>query len=395
MKMPRTNLPNLASRLFNTPLMIEQVKLDTIVGVFMDKLSGIEMAVQEKHGTNRGAKYPIERSIAMIPVMGSLVNRGMTMGPESGMTSYEFIGEALDHAMQNPDVDQILFDIDSPGGEADGAFDLSDKIFGYRGEKPMTAIANGMAASAAYAIASAADKVYITRTGVTGSVGVLAVHKDISGKNEKEGVNVSIIRAGDKKAAMNPFEPLTDAVRTKIQAEVDSLYEEFTALVARNRGISVEQVKATEADTFSGKSALNVGFVDGVVTVDELNRSLLETEGVASVTNVVLTSTKKETEMSNNKEAPVQADASVEDLNSARTNGYTAAAEIVQLCTIAGCPEKATGFLERAATADQVRTELLTAQAVTDKAAELETAIPETALTMNDNVNRHVRLHFA
>lgn len=378
------NLPHLASRLFNTPLMVEQGKLEVILDVFMKKLDGVQMAALEsgdQDKTRRNRNYSVKSGVAIIPVWGTLVNRGLTLGPQSGMTSYEYIQTSVEMAMQDDDVNSILFDVDSPGGEADGAFDLSDFIYNQRGKKKMVAMADGMAASAAYAIASAADEVYSTRTAVTGSVGVIAVHMDKSGENEKKGINVTIVRQGAKKAALNPFEPLTQDASDKLNAEVSGLYDEFVNLVARNRGISADAVKSTESDTYTGVKAQNVGFIDGVVARSKLGEILSKREGVASATT--LTSTTKETNMSN-EEASKQADAS-QNLDSARDEGRAQATEIVQLCALAGCPEKAGEFLTSNMSTAQVREKLLTEQAVADKTTNVDTQEPSNGYNASNN----------
>lgn len=381
------NLPHLASRLFNTPLMVEQGKLEVILDVFMKKLDGVQMASLEsgdQDKTRRNRRYSVKAGVAIIPVWGTLVNRGLTFGPESGMTSYEYIQTAVETAMQDEDVKSILFDVDSPGGEADGAFDLSDFIYAQRGKKKMVAMADGMAASAAYAIASAADQVYSTRTAVTGSVGVIAVHMDKSGENEKKGINVTIVRQGTKKAALNPFEPLTQDASDKLNAEVSGLYDEFVNLVARNRGISAEAVKETESDTYTGVKAQNVGFIDGVITRGKLGEILSERKGVASATNTTLTSTTKETDMSEKEEASKQADAS-QNLDSARNEGRAQATEIVQLCALAGCPEKAGEFLASNMSTAQIREKLLTEQAQSDKNTHVDTQEPSSGYNASNN----------
>ncbi|EKB0247321.1 S49 family peptidase, partial [Escherichia coli] len=111
-------------------------------------------------------------------------------------------------ALNDPDVKGICLDIDSPGGEVAGCFDLVDTIFACRGQKPVHAILSESAYSAAYALASAADRILVPRTGGVGSVGVIYVHCDMSRQMKDEGLNVTIITCGSRKAETSPLRPL-------------------------------------------------------------------------------------------------------------------------------------------------------------------------------------------
>ena len=126
------------------------------------------------------------------------------MSAWSGATSYEQIQRQVASAIDDAGVRAILLDIDSPGGETTGCFELSDYIYSVRGIKPVYAAANDIALSAAYAIASAASKVFVTRTGAVGSVGVYALHVDQSGFDKELGAKYTYVFAGEKKVDGNP-----------------------------------------------------------------------------------------------------------------------------------------------------------------------------------------------
>lgn len=203
----------------------------------------------------------LENSVAVISVHGSLFHRGWR--------SYEWIEADFKAAMENPQVKGIVFDIDSPGGVVPGAFDLSDLIFESRSEKPMLAIVNERACSGAYVIASACDSVSVSRTAETGSVGVVRTHWDISGSMERWGESVTLIFAGSHKVDGNPFGPLPENVKNRFQAEVSETYGLFVNTVARNRAMSLEDVRATEALVYTGQAAVDVGFADSVKSSSE------------------------------------------------------------------------------------------------------------------------------
>ena len=158
---------------------------------------------------------------------------------------------------------------DSPGGEVGGLFDLADLIQGSRGKKPVYASVAESAFSAAYAIASACDRIFLTRTAGVGSIGVFTMHVDISKMDEKEGVACTYIFAGAKKVDGNPHEPLSSDAKDTIQAEIDRTYDLFVNTVARNRKLTAKKVKSTEAGLYFGEEGVESGLADQVGTVAE------------------------------------------------------------------------------------------------------------------------------
>lgn len=216
-------------------------------------------------GSTRGKNFAFTDGTAIIPVHGSLVNRygGYYYGE---MTGYNFIRRQRAEAMADPDVERIIYDVNSNGGEADGCFELSDESFELRGEKPTLAVVDSRCYSAAYAFASSADKISVTPSGGAGSIGVISMHTDVSKLLEDYGVKITLISAGKHKADGNPFQQLDPDVRASIQADVDATRDKFVALVARNRGLDEKVVRDTEARTFSADEALALNLIDEVAT---------------------------------------------------------------------------------------------------------------------------------
>lgn len=208
-----------------------------------------------------------ERGI--IPIHGILTKKSEVFDDVLGMTSYEKISEEIEEALIDKEVETIILDIDSPGGEVNGLFDLSDFIYQARRKKRIVAIANDDAYSAAYAIASSAEKVLVTRTSGVGSIGVIASHIDQSGFDEKQGIKYTTVFAGKRKNDLNPHEPITSESVESLQDEVDRLYEMFVELVARNRNLSTEKIKSTEAELYFGEKAIEIGLADEVITYSE------------------------------------------------------------------------------------------------------------------------------
>lgn len=207
-----------------------------------------------------------EDGIACIPIMGPL-SKKMTW---RGM-AYSEIAGMVQHAMSNSACKSILLCVDSPGGEVSGMFECCDFLYSLRGTKPMVAISDDSAYSAAYCLATAADKVFVVQTGGVGSIGCWMAHVDISKMLDQAGVKVTLISAGDKKVDGNQFEPLSDRAYADMKAEADRIREMFVGAVARNRSVSADALMATEAGIFMGAAGIplladNLGTVQDAMT---------------------------------------------------------------------------------------------------------------------------------
>jgi signal peptide peptidase SppA len=213
----------------------------------------------------------------VIPIHGTLVRRTLGLEADSGLTSYQSIQHMLETARDDTAVDAILLDIDSPGGESSGVFDLADKVRNIGLQKPVWAVANDMAFSAAYALASAAQKVFVSRTGGVGSIGVIAMHVDQSVKDAQDGLHYTAVYAGSHKNDLSPHGPMTTEAQRFLQGEVDRVYGLFVDTVARHRGLSSNGVRDTEAGLFFGKDAVRAGLADAVGTLEDALAALTDT----------------------------------------------------------------------------------------------------------------------
>lgn len=265
-----SDLPHLASRVFGTPLLIARAKLEVILGVLAPRLAGGTLEPLESETDPPPLTSVTVEKIAVVSVIGTLVSRSGYLDAASGLQAYGDIADAIAAAMDDASVRGVILDVDSPGGEVGGLFDLVEQIQAIRNAsaKPLWAVANESALSAAYAIASAADRLYITRTGEVGSIGVVAVHIDESRADAKAGLAWTFVFAGDRKIDGNAHEPLSERARATIQADVDRLYAEFCTLVAANRGLSPEAVRGTDAAIYRGTLAVRAGLADRLGTLD-------------------------------------------------------------------------------------------------------------------------------
>ena len=232
------------------------------------------------HGGDGAAPQP-GGSIAVLPIFGTIVPRADLFSEFSGGTSAELLARKFRSLVNDPNVGAIVLDVDSPGGAVSGVDEVASEIFKARGKKPIVAVANHLAASAAYWIATAADELVVTPSGEVGSIGVFAAHQDISGAMEQEGIKVSFISAGKYKVEANPYEPLSDEARAAIQSRVDEYYGMFTAAVARHRGVKASEVRGGfgEGRTVGAKEAVSLGMADRVATLDDTIQDLTRRRG--------------------------------------------------------------------------------------------------------------------
>lgn len=230
--------------------------------------------------------YSVKDGTLQVPVQGMLVH-GMPYAIGTWATGYPYIRRAISRGLADPKVRRIAFVINSGGGEVAGNFDMVDWVVSQRGRKPIWAIVDEHAYSAAYSIASSADRIVVARTGGVGSIGVLTAWVGYGKALEKQGVEVELIHAGKHKVDGNPYEALSDEVRARIQARIDDLYGIFTATVARNLGMDEAKIRETEALTYGAKQAVELGLAHEVLPFDEamaaFSRAPLTTTGVTTM----------------------------------------------------------------------------------------------------------------
>jgi len=265
--------------ILNAPWAIQPDKLNEIRGIYATHLRGdkIDLAAVEKSLgrplDNQPKGYDIMDGVAVLPVEGVIAKRANLFSQISGGVSSQLVQRDLAAALDDPAVHSIILSIDSPGGSVDGTQALADAVHAGRERKPIVALADGVMASAAYWIGSAAEAVYIAdATTAVGSIGVVASHTDISQAEAQRGIKTTEIYAGKYKRIASQYAPLNEAGRESIQDQVDYTYSIFVADIARNRGVSEEKVLKDMADgrVFMGQQAIDAGLVDGVSTLPAL-----------------------------------------------------------------------------------------------------------------------------
>lgn len=261
-----TQLARLASLVFNVPLLIAPDAALTVADVILAHEAGALPRTAFDDEESAPSAYRVENGIAHIPVHGELVNRGSWLSSASGLVSYEGLAADLRRAAEDPTVTGILLDMDSPGGQATGAMEAAALVRQVGQQKPVVAYVNGMAASAAYAIASGASRIVAMPSALLGSIGVVMVHMDRTGAMARAGVKPTIIYAGAHKVDHSSMQALPDDARARMQGEVDDIYGLFVETVVANRGLTEAAVRATEGGIRMGQKAVDEGLADEVGT---------------------------------------------------------------------------------------------------------------------------------
>ena len=223
-------------------------------------------------------------SVDVLKIHGPILPRASMGNLSSPVTGAAEIGEALAQSVAS-DSKSIVLDIDSPGGSVSGVHELSSEIFAARTVKPITAIANSLAASAAYWIGSAASEFVASPSAEIGSIGVFAMHLDLSQALEADGIRPTIISAGKFKVEGNPYEPLSEEAMAEMQGRADRVYGEFVAAVARGRGVSTDAVRSGygQGRVVGAKQAVSLGLADRVDTLEGTIARLSTPQARASV----------------------------------------------------------------------------------------------------------------
>ena len=359
----------IAQRAFNTPLMVDPAKALAFLSGLGPRLTGQEITFQgleveatdqtaaslparaslfgndlaQRHQRNGTQPFAVVDGIAVIEIAGTLVHRGAWIGQSSGLTSYEGIAAQLQAALADPGVRGIALDIDSFGGEVAGAFDLADRIRAARAQKPVHAFVAEQALSAGYALASQADRIILPRTGAVGSIGVVALHTDMSGALDQKGIAVTLIHAGSHKIDANPYQPLPKAVHDQMQRELEVVRFLFAETVAAGRGdrLTHAAALATEAAVFRGADAIAAGLAD------EMADPVTAFRTFAAAPRGTISPSRKGPQMTTTPENPIETPAqvasnpavpTVDAATSANLSAMTAeavraeAAEVAQVC---------------------------------------------------------------
>lgn len=298
--------------------------LDALGDLSPSAFRAIEGAVEAARGPGR--PKAISGGVATVKLKGVLAPPPAFLAwlfdLEHPLVAFE---RNLKTALADPDVGAVVVEVDSPGGQVDGIPEAAAMMRQVRGPKPIVAVANTMAASAAYWLAAQADEISVTPSGAVGSIGVYATHLDQSGAMKLLGVDVSLISAGKYKTEGNPWQPLSDDAREHIQEDVDHFYGLFTADVAKGRGAKQSDVRSGygEGRVLNAKTALSEGLVDRIETLGEAASRLSARRSGATAT------TRAEAEPEPTTVSAEEQDSGAMDVDEARDSVLAALADEV------------------------------------------------------------------
>lgn len=200
--------------------------------------------------------------VAVIPIQGVLTKDG----PAWYGSNYDKIGDAVSKAAANPDIKHIVLQVDSPGGEVTGLPETAAIIASAARQKPVTAMVDGTAGSAAYWLTSQARSVVLTPSGEVGSVGVRMMHVDVSQALENAGYKITELYSGEHKTEWSPYKPLSEEAVSAMQPRLEATHKNFLNAVQAGRAERLSQEmrqnRMGEGRMFSGTDALNHGLVD-------------------------------------------------------------------------------------------------------------------------------------
>lgn len=270
------------------PWALQHEKLVAVVSFLKFKAAGGHLSAEDVARVTKKREAEVahtEGAVAVLPVYGVLTQRMNLLDDISGGASTELLAQTFRALLADATTKAIILDFDSPGGTVFGTQELAEEIFASRGSKPIIAQVNSLAASAAYWLASQADEIVVTPGGQAGSIGVYAIHEDISKLLEKEGIKNTLISAGKFKTLGNEFEPLSDEGRTFIQKRVDESNAAFVRGVARGRNVSLTTVNDEfgQGLMFGAAELVKRGMADRVATLsDTLERFGIQRNPIAA-----------------------------------------------------------------------------------------------------------------
>jgi signal peptide peptidase SppA len=394
-------LARVASRLLYAPLAIEPRKAVAILNAIGPRVLGLEAltppdwtAVEQQDGPPYATTPD---GIAVVGIDGSLVRRASGLEALSGLTTYDQLSATFAAAAADPQVRAILMRIDSPGGEVSGLLDLADQIRAIGTQKPIWASVDDMAASAAYALTAAASRISVTQTSDVGSIGVIAMHVDQSGYDAQQGLAFTSVYAGARKNDLNPHGPPTPEALAVAQGRVDQAYQGLVASIAKSRpSLTEAAIRGTEAGLFYGPAAVDAGLADTVGTYDQTLAAMsawlaerrprgaalptFRTSPMSGISMADVSLPTPEQGVGQPAAVPAVATSNVVELDAARTAGRAEAiayfSEVGDLCSLAGMPNLAAGFIAKSTPIAEVRNALLTARAAKADAVGITSTHP-------------------
>lgn len=268
----KNNVPRLLSSLYNTPTLSTQSLLEEVTDYLKSRLSGPDILVDGSREATKEAKelVSVENGFAFLNIEGPLSYRYSWIQAICGLTSYQKLKADVQQAIELG-AHTIVFDTDSGGGQAYACFETANSIKQMCKEAGVKTLAyvDGSACSGAYALVSICDEIIANPMAEVGSVGVVMQLRNNLPALAKEGTEIKFVYSGKEKIPYDKDLKFKKEFIQSLQEGTDALYKEFTSFVAEQREMSVEAVENTEAQVYRASQALEIGFIDKIMTHDE------------------------------------------------------------------------------------------------------------------------------
>jgi capsid assembly protease len=261
------------------PWAIEPTHGQRLAALLTRRLSGARATPAElaeaadiRAARDQKRKKPKPAAVAVIPLYGPMVHRADAFDEVSGVVGTATVGQWVDAAANDPAIDAIVLDVDSPGGSVLGTAELAQKVADATKKKKVIAVANGLMASAAYFVGSQASELVASPSSMVGSIGVYQMHLDQSAALAEQGVKITLVSSTPEKVAGNSYEPLTEMGVGQITDTVMGYYKQFVKAVADGRRVNQETVRETfgRGGVVLAREAVAKGMADKVGTLDEV-----------------------------------------------------------------------------------------------------------------------------
>jgi signal peptide peptidase SppA len=281
------NYSHIAQLAFNVPLLATAQIADTVAAFLQNKIAGSSIDhISSDQQMSAGNVTSIElggpengESITVIPVHGILVPRRFAIEACEEMMSYELLRTQITHALNDGGVSEIVLDVNSGGGNAQGAFEIAEFIYQSRSIKPIRCIVNFNAFSGAYLIAAACTEIIVSDTSGVGSVGVYTKRLDLTQFYQDQGVKIHTFYRGARKVDFHPDVEMSEEERLSTESKMESTYQKFINAIAKYRDMTIEAVTASAADCFEGQKGIELGLADRLATpqdaINQITQSVL------------------------------------------------------------------------------------------------------------------------
>ncbi len=272
--MPHSDCDKVMAAIFAEPWAILPEALDQIVAIAGRVSSDPSLALARREERAERIEASRRQRTALIPVHGPIFPRAALFGATSGATNVAALNRMLDYALAEDEIGAIVLDIDSPGGQVTGIHELAERIRAAASVKPVVAYVSGMAASAAYWLASAAGRIVADPTTKVGSIGVVCAWTDDSAARKRAGLKDYVIVSTQSPAKYR--DPNSPEGRSEIQEHADFLAEIFIAKVAEYRGVTADAVVRDfgQGSVLLAEAGLRAGMVDEMGSMESVLEEL-------------------------------------------------------------------------------------------------------------------------